>query len=550
MTNKEIAKHFATLGDLMELHQENPFKIRSYQSAYVTLRKLDTPLDTMSETDIAAIKGVGKAIAEKISELLKHGTMQTLEKYREMTPVGVQEMLQIQGFGPKKIFAIWKDLEIDNAGELYYACVENRLVQLHGFGLKTQEDLKKKIEYFQKSRNKFRYADVEKEADLLLKNIEQYFSPAAVDFTGAYRRRSPIIDHIEIILATAKNVMDFFDGEKNIFTKQIETAFFGSTAEGITFVIYQVQADEFGSKQFRYTSTKAFIEKFLQHTTTTDFKNIATEKEVFAKANIPYIEPELREDIYTDILPLAEKKLIQFADIKGVIHNHSTDSDGLHTVEEMANAAQSLGYDYLVMSDHSQAAFYANGLTADRFLAQMQKIDHLNLQNPTFKIFKSIECDILYDGRLDMTDDLLEKFDLVIASVHSQLKMDEEKANARLIKAIENPHTTILGHPTGRLLLSRAGYPIDHKKIIDACAANGVSIELNANPYRLDIDWTWIPYAIEKNVMIAINPDAHSREGIKDIRYGVLAARKGGLTVSHCLNALSRNDFEHFLKGK
>ena len=550
MTNKEIAKHFTFLADLMELHKENSFKIRSYQNAYITLRKIDTPLTEMSDAAIAEVKGVGKAIAEKIRELLDSGKMTTLEKYKDITPVGVQEMLQIPGFGPKKIFSIWKDLEVDNVGELYYACIENRLIQLHGFGLKTQEDLKKKIEYFQKSRNKFRFGDVENEALMIFGEVKKYFAESVVEFTGASRRLDPILERIEIIIANTDSIEAFFEGEKFVFSKQIENAFLGHTADGLPFTLYQVAPEEFGSKQFRYSSSKAFIERFLQKAKATDFKGLATEEAVFEKAQIPFIAPELREDIHEDLDKIANLNLIQLTDIKGVVHNHSTDSDGLHSVEEMAQAAQKLGYEYLVMSDHSQAAFYANGLNTERFLAQMKHIDELNLKNPSFKIFKSIECDILYDGRLDMTDELLSKFDLVIASVHTILKMDEAKATERLLKAIENPHTTILGHPTGRLLLSRAGYPIDHKKIIDACAANNVTLELNASPYRLDLDWTWIPYAMEKNVMISINPDAHSREGIRDIRYGVMAARKGGLTANMCLNTMQVADFERFVMNR
>ena len=240
--------------------------------------------------------------------------------------------------------------------------------------------------------------------------------------------------------------------------------------------------------------------------------------------------------------------MINLGDIKGVIHTHTTWSDGLHSTREMAKMAQHLGYQYIGISDHSKAAFYANGLKEDRVQAQWDEIDALNGEFFNFKILKSIECDILNDGALDYSDDILRGFDFVIASVHSVLKMNEEKATARLIKAVENPFVSILGHPTGRLLLSREGYPIDHKKVIDACAANKVAIEMNASPYRLDLDWTWIPYAREKGVLISVNPDAHTCEGIKDIRYGVLAARKGRLDTEGCLNARDLDGFLDSMK--
>jgi DNA polymerase (family X) len=270
---------------------------------------------------------------------------------------------------------------------------------------------------------------------------------------------------------------------------------------------------------------------------------------VFDKANLPFIAPELREN--GSVLTLAAANqlpdLINLGDIKGVIHTHTTYSDGLHSVEEMAKTAQHLGYQYIGITDHSKAAFYANGLKEDRVLAQWAEIDRLNSAFFNFKILKGIECDILNDGAMDYNEELLSGFDFVIASVHSNLKMNEEKATARLIKAVENQYVTILGHPTGRLLLSREGYPIDHEKVIDACAANGVSIELNAHPWRLDMDWTWIPRARERGVLISVNPDAHSTSGINDIRYGIMAARKGGLDAAGCLNA---RDVDGFLQKR
>ena len=265
-----------------------------------------------------------------------------------------------------------------------------------------------------------------------------------------------------------------------------------------------------------------------------------------------YIPPELREDDYWMGLAkdYALPELIFPEDIKGVVHNHSTYSDGLNTVEEMALECIRLGYEYLVMSDHSKSAFYADGLQVDKVYHQQEEIDMLNAKYPDFRIFKSIESDILSDGSLDYDDDVLNTFDLVIASVHSNLKMDEAKATKRLVTAIENPFTRILGHPTGRLLLARKGYPIDYKKVIDACAANDVVIELNASPHRLDLDWNWIPYAVEKGVMISINPDAHSLKGIQDIKWGVAVARKGGLTVDSCLNTKSLAEFMRWIDSK
>jgi DNA polymerase (family X) len=557
MTNKEIARVFNNLAAIMELHNENPFKIRSYTNVYVTLRKLDKPLSEMARSEMDEIKGVGKAIGDKIQELLQTGDLETYRKYADQTPAGVVEMLNMKGFGPKKILAVWKELGIETVGELVYACNENRLIELHGFGKKTQDEVRKGAEYYLKSKHKRFWATADEDALVLIKNLELNvkslgFEGMQLERVGALRRLDPIVESIELLMTDFENFTQLFDNEQLILVENKENVYLAKTENETPVIIYTCKAEEFGSKMFKYSGSKAFVESFVKNTEGVDFKNLKTEKEVFEKAGLPFILPELREE--GDILDLAKANklpnLINLGDIKGVIHTHTTYSDGLNTLKEMADYAQHLGYQYIGISDHSKAAFYANGLKEDRVEAQWAEIDELNKSYFNFKILKSIECDILYEGGLDYSDEILRGFDFVIASVHSNLKMNEEKATSRLLKAIENPYTTILGHPTGRLLLSREGYPIDHKKVIDACAANKVSIELNASPYRLDLDWTWIPYALERGVMISINPDAHTCEGINDIRYGVLASRKGRLTAKECLNTRDLNGFLDFCEKK
>jgi DNA polymerase (family X) len=570
MTNKEIARRFTDLAAIMELHDENPFKIRTYQNAYITLRKLDKPLSEMPRAEMDAIKGVGRAVGDKIMELLQTGTMQTYQSYADKTPSGVVDMLHIKGFGPKKIQAVWKELEIESVGELLYACNENRLIELHGFGKKTQDEIRKNTEYYLKSRHKLHWAaadDMTEGVVLRIKNSKLKIEH--VERIGEMRRLLPVVEKIELLISKTDNLEQLFDNEQLILIdkKELtnETVYSAKTETDFPVFIYACELEDFGSKLFKYSASREFIDAFLKHTEKTHnsqltthnsinteggvFKHLADEKQVFERANLPFIPAELRDN--AAILEKAQANqlpnLITLGDIKGVIHTHTTYSDGLHTIQEMASAAQHLGYQYIGISDHSKAAFYANGLKEDRVLAQWEEIDRLNADFFNFKILKSTECDILNDGSLDYSDDLLRGFDFVIASVHTNLKMNEEKATARLIKAVENQYVTILGHPTGRLLLSREGYPIDHKKVIDACAANKVAIELNANPYRLDLDWTWIPYARERGVLIAINPDAHSTAGISDIRYGVLVARKGGLDREGCLN--TRPFDEWVMKG-
>jgi len=541
MTNPQIAAHFNILAKLMELHKDNPFKIRSYVSAYNKLRKMDEPLAGRSETELQKIEGVGKAIAAKIHELATTGRMETLEKWQAKTPEGIQEMLKIRGFGPKKVKAVWDGLGVTTVGQLLYAINENRLVELKGFGAKTQETLREKLEFHQRSLGQFHYRTLDLAAGALLTQLRAMFPEEIFERTGALRRCCPTLSRIALITSLAPAVAPEIKGFENL-----ETADHRSTAsvDGFPVTLHHCTRANFGSKQFRHTGTPAFLEAFVAAFPDTDFQNLATEAEVFARAGVDPIAPELREDdAYIGLarngqLPV----LIEEKDVKGVVHSHSTYSDGIHTLRQMAEAARAKGYAYLVISDHSKTAVYADGLKVAKVREQWAEIDALNAEMAPFRIYKSIESDILADGSLDYDDDLLAGFDFVIASVHSGLNMDEEKATRRLLTAIANPYTTILGHPTGRLLLSRAGYPIDHHRIIDACAEHGVAIELNANPYRLDLDWKWIPYAIDKGVRISINPDAHSTGGIDDIRYGVLAARKGGMTAASCWNTLTPGD--------
>ena len=522
MTNKEIAKSFQLLGELMELEGENPFKIRSYQNAYLTLRKMDQPLSELTEEELSSLKGVGKAISGKIRELLETGKMATLERYRSQVPEGVQEILQVPGLGPKKIRVLWKELGVESIGELLYSVNENRLLELKGFGAKTQEDLRKKLEFFLKTRHQFHYARLEAESHTLLEHLRQKLPGKRVELTGAIRRKANVLETIDFLI----------EGE------EVDTSFLESA---VPMRFHFAPSTHFGTAWLRSTGGEPFWGQLAA-----SFPGQPTEEALFAAAGLSFLEPELRDN--SQAIQWAKNgavpTLLEEKDLKGLIHAHSTYSDGIHSLRDMAIHARSLGYEYLGITDHSQSAFYANGLKPDRVLAQWAEIDALNAELAPFRIFKGIESDILNDGRLDYEADILKGFEFVIASIHSNLRMDEEKATQRLIKAVENPHTSILGHPTGRLLLSRAGYPLDHKKVIDACAANGVAIELNANPYRLDLDWSWIPYAREKGILIAINPDAHNKNGMLDMHFGLCSARKGGLTAEGCLNARSLSGFQ------
>lgn len=541
MTNKQIAQAFDELANLMELHEEDAFRVRSYANAYLALRKLDAPLAELSDADIKNIKGVGNAIAAKIRELLNSGQMATLEKYRGITPPGVRDMLEISGFGPKKVRQVWKEMGIETPGELWYACNENRLVEYKGFGLKTQEDLKKKLDYFFRSQNKLLLDAALEEAEAVCAVICQRFPSRLASPVGEVRRRCPIVSQIEILATPDADWETVLEGSGYVVEQNSEGKWTARRENsGTSVTLHRCEASEWGSKLFKNTGSRAFLEKFVAQNQGIDFKNIAEEPSVFERANCSFVAPELREN-YPALVP--NGSLITDADLRGALHVHTNWSDGTHSLREMCEYARSLGYAYIGITDHSQSAFYANGLKPDRVLAQMDEIDRLNAEMAPFRILKGIESDILNDGSLDYDDKLLERFDFVIASIHSNLRMDIKKATERALRAIEHPSTSILGHPTGRLLLSREGYPLDWDAIFEACAKHRVSIELNAHPRRLDMDWSLIPRAVAKGIRISINPDAHSREGLLHTRYGVMVARKGGLVPKDCLNALPPNEW-------
>ena len=550
MTNKALAKSFQRLAQLMEFWDENPFKIKSYNSAYITLRKLDTPLANLSAAEITDLKGIGSSIAKGITELLTTGELTAMQALQAKTPEGVQEMLNISGFGPKKIRQLWQELGTETLGELLYACEENRLVALKGFGEKTQADLKTKIRYLQQGFGKQLYPIAEHIANTTIAQMRKIEPHLFVRITGELRRRCPVIALLELLVVSEP---DYFVAQLAPAAQLTVVAIHAEyidchTEQGANIRCWLCTKQNFGSKLFKTTGTRAFIEAFLKTTDKTDFTELPAEEDIFELANHPFVFPELRETAF--YVAHEQPKVVDVSMLKGVLHVHTTYSDGLHTLKEMAEYAREEGFKYIGITDHSQAAFYANGLKPDRVREQWAEIDDLNTVLSPFRIYKGIECDILNDGSLDYDDDLLAQFDFVIASVHSNLRMDEAKATERILRAVANPHVSILGHPTGRLLLARPGYPIDHRAVINACAKNNVAIELNANPNRLDIDPIWISYAIAKGVKIAINPDAHSREGIQDLRFGVYAARRGALTYGACVNTMHRDEFERWIKRR
>ncbi len=550
MDNYAIADNFSLLAKLMDIHGDNSFKAKSYSSAAFTIDKLPTPLVSLPHEKIFSIRGIGDAIGKKIVEQIETGQLSLLNEYLQKTPPGILEMLGIKGIGPKKIATIWKELEIESLGELLYACNENRLSLYKGFGEKSQQNIKESIEFYLGTIGSYLYQQIESYAFAMDAKLKQSFKKNTFLFTGEFRRQLEIINTLTWVTNVSPAELTNFFGSNEFETITATDEYLSFKGkENVLLGFYYTTEENIFSQLFRTSCSEEFLTAWDEITGLDAGKSYASEEAIFTSASINYIPHFQRE--HAEIIALAKTAalplVIQPEDITGIIHSHSNWSDGVNTLEEMAAAAQAKGLQYLVISDHSRAAFYANGLSEERIMAQHLQVDELNAKLAPFKIFRSIESDILNDGSLDYLENVLASFDLVIASVHSNLKMSEEKAMMRLIKAIENPYTSILGHMTGRLLLSRNGYPIDHKRIVAACAAHNVVIELNAHPRRLDMDWRWIAYALKKNVLISIDPDAHSIDGFDDCRYGVLTAQKAGLTKEQNLSSFSLLAFEQFV---
>jgi len=545
--NKYVAAQFSMLSKLMEIHGENSFKSKSYAIAAFNIEKLPVRLSEIPREKIFSFKGIGEGIGKKVIDILNTGKLTQLEELITKTPPGVYEMLAIKGLGPKKIATIWKEMEIESLGELLYACNENRLSLYKGFGEKTQKSVQESIEFYQLNQGSYLYSEAEQYALAIDRKIKQAFPDELVELTGEFRRQLEIINILEWVTTISPGqLIRFFTSLAFDVQAQHESSISFKGTEGLRLQFHMACTGSFYTTLVETSCSEEFLNACKEKSTWNTSGNYTSEQDLFASLDLPYIFPYVRESAAILNNPVSDP-VIQPGDIKGIIHCHSNWSDGSNTIEELAKVCMTLQMEYLVLSDHSKSAFYANGLKEGRIREQHLYIDELNEKFKPFRIFKSIECDILNDGSLDYADNILSTFDLVIASVHSNFKMSREKANARLLRAIENPYTTILGHMTGRLLLSRNGYPVNHETIIDACAMNKVAIELNAHPRRLDIDWRWINEAVKKGVMISINPDAHFVHRLDDTRYGVLSAQKAGLVPANNLSSYSLPAFEAYL---
>ena len=562
MENAEIAARLRSMARMMAILGENAFKVRAFDNGSRTVKQWPEPLtNAVRQSSLERIPGIGKGIAGVIRDLVQKGRSEMEVELERLVPAGIQEMATIPGLGPKKIQQLWTQLDIKTLGELEYACLENRLAKLKGFGPQLQQQVLETLQFRKRTSNQVLLDQALAAAEEWQVRLASLESVARVEPTGALRRIRETIDRYTFLVAVE---------DREQFTREVQTILDeGSTlvladpleiqpADGPVVLIHVSDNAQFGWDWLRTTGSNEHLTALQKRaetkcpdlppfSTRTDTAAVAgkTETDLYAALELPAVPPEMREGSeLPEILP----DLVTHTDIKGFFHAHSTWSDGTTSLEELVQTARGLGYRYLGISEHSPAAFYAGGLSVEQVREQWAEIDELNAKYPDFHIFRGIESDILADGALDYEDEILAQFDFVIASIHNQFNLDIVKQTDRIIRALQSPFTTMLGHPTGRLLLSRDGYRIDMPAIIEAAGENNKLIEINSTIQRFDLDWRWLSLARSHGVRVSINPDAHSTAMIHSIPLGVRIARKGGLTPDEVLNTRDTREVAAFLR--
>jgi DNA polymerase (family 10) len=569
MDKGQVAEVLVNIATLLELKGENPFKTRAYQNAARTIETLSEPLDKLiAEARLGELKGIGDALQQKITELVTTGRLQYYEDLKAATPPGLVAMLEIPGLGPKKIKAVHDELGIETVEQLEQACKDGKVAGIKGFGEKTQTNILEGINRRRSYASRHLVSEALARAEPLLEALRSHPDVTRCSTAGSLRRHRETIGDIDLLASSKQpaEVIEFFTSQPGILKviAKGETKACVLLEGGIQCDLRVVSDAEFasallyftGSKQHNIVMRQRAIDRglrlneyglFHSKVETRDPKLLVkcrTEEEMFEKLGLHYIPPEMREDMGE--IALAEKgplpRLVEWTDLKGSLHNHSTWSDGHQRPEEIAQAMRELGLAYWGITDHSKSSFQANGLDPARVRQQLKEIVSINAtlakEGTDFRLLTGTEVDILKDGTLDFPDDLLGELDVVIASIHASFNQSEAEITKRLIGAAQNPYVHILGHLTGRLLLEREPYKVDHRAVIDACAETGTWIELNAHPLRLDMDWRWWPYAKSKGVKCAINCDAHRLEHAGFLRLGAGIARKGWLTKEDVVNTL------------
>jgi DNA polymerase (family X) len=555
MDSRTAAHVLSKIAAFLELKGENTFKCRAYTGAakgLLALGSLDLA-EAYESGELAGVRGLGPATLAVVRDLIETGESRYLEQLRESTPEGLLDMLDIPGMTPARIHRVYEDLGIQTVEELEAAAKDGRLAKLPKVGPKTTVKILKGIATAREQGTLRLYHHAIVEAEQLLASVRSHPDVERAEVAGALRRRAEVAGVVDIVAACRSDPT----GVAQSFTRLpgITRAAGDGANVSIHFVdgarleLHCVPPSEFGSALWRATGNPAHVAEFAELGAVAAGRD---ERDVYTRAGLPFIEPELREGLgeidaaRRGALP----RLLEYADIRGVLHCHSTYSDGKASIREMALAAQQRGWSYIGITDHSQAAFYAGGLSRERVREQLDEIDALNATLTDFRILKGIEADILADGEIDYGDALLDSFDFVVGSIHSRFTMDEATMTARVLRALDDPRLTILAHPTGRLLLHRAPYAIDLDAVIEKAAEVHAAIELNADPHRLDLDWRHLRAAKARGVTIEIGPDAHSTAGLDNMQVGVGIARKGWLERGDVLNARSADAVLAFARAR
>lgn len=566
MDKSQVSSMLETIGHILEIKGENPFKVRAYQNAARALEGVTADLhELVQQKKLGEIPGIGKALEEKIAQLLTTGKMDYFEELRREVPQGVLDMLSIPSFGPKKARAVWQDLGIDSIEGLRKACQENRLAALKGFGEKSQKKILEGIEFLQRHAGQYLLSDVLPIARSLLSYLQGCPNVHRVSIAGSLRRWKETIKDIDLLASSSEStkVMEYFLKAPGIagVIGQGETKTSVRLTSGVQVDLRVVTDSQFpfaliyftGSKEHNVVIRQIAQKMGLKVNEYGIFKGstlieCGDETEFYRVLGLPYIPPELREN-RGEFDYNATPELVGFKSLKGVFHTHSTWSDGTAEIQAMAEKARSMGLSYMGLSDHSKAAAYANGLDEPRLRKQLKEIERLNGKWKDFKILAGLECDILPSGDLDLSPEMLGDLDFVIGSVHSRFDMSESEMTDRVCKAIANEHFDILGHATGRLLLSREGYKIDLERVLSTARAHEKIVELNAYPNRLDLDWIHCRRAKELGVKISVNPDAHSTTDLENIEYGIATARRAGLEDKDILNTRDVDEALEIING-
>ncbi len=532
MKVKEISDTLSLIAKLMTIAGENTFKIKAFENASRVILRLEHFEKLINEKKLSNVKGIGKSIEAVIEELYNTDSCALLEELEKKVPGGLKDMLSLKGLGAKKIRELSDKLGIQTIGELEYACNENRLRLLKGFGKKTEENILNSIFKFKQREKILHYPEAKELGKKIIKNLynDKIVGKAAI--TGELRRKCEIINVLEIVVEI-KNMNAFenyllatgkieFSSDKKIICK----------TNNVNLMFHLANKGNFHKILFETTGSKKFLLSIKSYSPYSE-EEINSERKIFKHNNINFVPPECREYEYENY---NYRALINYNDLQGLFHIHTTYSDGADSIENIVRFLINRGYSYVGISDHSQSAYYANGLSPDDIKRQHEEIDILNEKYKPFKIFKGIESDILKNGDLDYNDSILESFDFVIASVHSSFNLSEKEMTERIVKAVENPYTTVIGHPTGRLLLYRDAYKLNIEKFLQAVAENKKYIEINSHPYRLDFSWENCLKARESDIKFFITPDAHNMESFSYVKYGINVARKALLNKNRIIN--------------